>query len=539
MITITTGRGVNPRPIVLGILFKDVLKGDLGMSEYALEMRGIKKSFPGVKVLKSVDFNCYKGEVHALIGENGAGKSTLMKILAGAYLPDEGEILIDGSHVTINNPQKAIKHGVAIIYQELNLIPHLSAIDNVLLGHEKRNKLGIINPKIHRNEAMKWLNELGEGIIDDYTSPVKDLSIAQQQMVEIAKALSLNANIIVMDEPSATLTEKEMKSLFDIIRKLKQKGKTIIYISHRLEELFEISDRITVLRDGELIKCVQTSSIDKAQLICMMIGREMDKTFPPKSNCIQQDCMLEVKGLSSGNFLKDINLKLMKGEILGISGLVGSGRTELVRAIFGADSIKKGEVYIKGKKVNIKSPSEGVKLGLGLATEDRKAQGLFLEQSVRENAMVSSLKNISSFGVINVKKEVSEVKKYIKELNVKTPGHDKKVKELSGGNQQKVVLAKWLASGSEILILDEPTRGIDVGAKYEIYCLMNALVERGFGIIMISSELPEVLGMADRILVMHEGRVTGELLQKDATEEKIMWHATGNTDEPILSCSVG
>lgn len=508
------------------------------MGDYALEMRGIEKSFPGVKVLKNVDFNCFKGEVHALIGENGAGKSTLMKILAGAYKPDGGNITIDGKQVNINNPQEAIKHGVAIIYQELNLIPYLSAIDNVLLGHEKKSKLGFINLKQHKAEAQKWLDELGENIIEDYNKPVCNLSIAQQQMVEIAKALSLNANIIVMDEPSATLTEKEMRSLFAIINKLREKGKTIIYISHRLEELFTISDRVTVLRDGELIKCVDTSSIDKSQLICMMIGRELDKTFPPRACCINDECALEVKSLSDGKLLKDISFKLMKGEILGISGLVGSGRSELVRAVFGADRIVSGEIFVKGKKVSIKSPDVAVKLGLGLATEDRKSQGLFLDLSIRENAMISSLDKINSFGFIDLSQELKSVIKFIAELNIKTSGYDKKVGDLSGGNQQKVVLAKWLSTGSQILILDEPTRGIDVGAKYEIYCLMNELVKRGIGIIMISSEMPEVIGMSDRIVVMHEGKITGEISKQDVTEEKIMWYATGNSGDSHFSCPV-
>lgn len=508
------------------------------MSDCALEMRNITKTFPGVKALKNVDFSCYKGEVHALIGENGAGKSTLMKILAGAFTPNSGEILINGSQVSINNPQEAIKLGVAVIYQELNLIPYLSAIDNVLLGHEKRNKLGFINMKKNRAEAMKWLDSLGEDIIDDYNRPVYTLSIAQQQMVEIAKALSLNASIIVMDEPSATLTEKEMNSLFNIINKLKQKGVTIIYISHRLEELFKISDRVTVLRDGELIKCVDTVSIDKAQLICLMIGRELDKSFPVRENCIQDSCLLEVRNLSDENLLRDINIKLRKGEVLGISGLVGSGRTELVRTIFGADPAKTGEIFIDGKKVAIKDPHSAVKHGIGLATEDRKSQGLFLDMSIKDNALISSMDKVSSYGFIDMKEELKTVLKCIDELNIKTSGYGKKVRELSGGNQQKVVLAKWLSTGSRILILDEPTRGIDVGAKYEIYCLMNDLVKRGIGIIMISSELPEIIGMSDRILVMHNGRITGEINDMDVTEERIMWHATGNSGEPQFACPI-
>lgn len=503
------------------------------MSEYVLEMRGITKSFPGVKALSNVDFACRKGEVHALIGENGAGKSTLMKILAGAYSPDSGQIFLDGKQVSINNPQEAIALGIAVIYQELNLVPYLTSIDNVLLGHEKKDKLGFIDMKRHREEAIRWLNELGENIITDYDVPVHQLSIAQQQMVEIAKALSLKANIIVMDEPSATLTDREMDILFEIIRKLKEKGVTIIYISHRLEELFIICDRVTVLRDGQLIDSLDTAGIDKAGLICKMIGREMDKTFPPREPCVKDENLLEVKNLSTKGLIKDISFVLKKGEILGISGLVGSGRTELVRAIFGADQAESGDIYIAGKKARIKHPGHAVKLGLGLATEDRKGQGLFLDLSIRENAMISALGKVSSAGgFLDLKEELTQVLKYIKGLNIRTSNHDKKVQELSGGNQQKVVLAKWLMTDAKILILDEPTRGIDVGAKFEIYCLMNELVRMNIGIIMISSELPEVIGMSDRILVMHEGRITGEVPAAEATEERIMWHATGNTDIP-------
>jgi len=508
------------------------------MGEYALEMRQISKSFPGVRALKNVDLNVYKGEVHALVGENGAGKSTLMKILAGVYEPDSGEIYINGTRAGITSPQKAIEYGVGIIYQELNLVPYLSAIDNVLLGHEKRNRLGFIDRKFQRAEAKKWLDYLGEGIIEDYDVPVCRLSVAQQQMVEIAKALSLKAQIIVMDEPTASLTDKELNSLFSIIRGLKEKGVTIIYITHRLEELFVISDRVTVLRDGELIKCMETASTGKAGLICAMIGRELDKSFPPREHCIRDECLLEVKNLYAGKLLKDISFKLMKGEILGISGLVGSGRTELVRAIFGADPIDRGEVFMEGKKVHVSSPHHAVQLGIGLATEDRKAQGLFLDLSVKDNATISSIKKISKSGFIDLKAELEIILRYISELKIKTLSYKKRVRELSGGNQQKVVLAKWLATDAKILILDEPTRGIDVGAKYEIYTLMNQLAQRGIGIIMVSSELPEVIGMSDRILVMHNGRITGEVSRNEATEARIMRYATGQGEEVSCECEV-
>lgn len=507
------------------------------MSEYALEMRGISKAFQGSQALQNVDFSAYNGEVHALIGENGAGKSTLMKILAGAYIPDNGEIFISGKPVVISSPIEAIKLGIGVIYQELNLIPYLSAIDNVMLGHERRNKLGFINLKMHRKEARKWLDELGENVIEDYNRPICNLSIAQQQMVEIAKALSLNASIIVMDEPSSTLTEKEINYLFGLINKLKQKGVTIIYISHRLEELFKITDRLTVLRDGQLITTVTTDSVDKGKLVSLMIGRELNNTFPVRENYIQDEYLLEVKHLFSGKLVKDISFNLRKGEILGISGLVGSGRTELARAIFGADSVDSGEIFFQGEKVNIKDPSHAVKLGIGLATEDRKSQGLFLDLSIKDNVSISSLDRISSVGFINVKQELEFILKCIEELNIKT-SNNKKVKELSGGNQQKVVLARWLGTESKVLILDEPTRGIDVGAKYEIYCLMNKLVKRGIGIIMISSELPEIIGMSDRILVMYNGRITGEIDDKDLSEERIMWYATGHSSKPEIGRAI-
>ena len=496
------------------------------MSEYALEMKHIKKSFPGVVAVNDVSLSVKKGEVHALLGENGAGKSTLMKILSGTYMADEGEIYIDGERVVFSHPLDAIRHGVGVIYQELNLVPTMNAVDNVLLGHEVSKK-GFIKEKEHYEEARKWLDAVGRNIICSYTAPVSTLSVAQQQMVEIAKALSLKANILVMDEPSATLTDKELAILFNLIKELKSKGVTVIYISHRLEEIFQICDRATILRDGWYIKTVEVKDIDKSGIISMMIGRDLTHTFPPKTNTVRPEVLLSVRNLSRGKVLKNISFDLHAGEILGISGLIGSGRTEMARAIVGADKYEEGTILLKGKKVRFKHPKDSIEKGIAFATEDRKSQGLFLEMNIKNNITMASLGNFQKKGFIITEKETKNAEKYVRELRIKTPSIHKRVGELSGGNQQKVVLAKWLTTDSAVLILDEPTRGIDVGTKYEIYALMDMLAANGMGIIMISSELPEILGMSDRILVMHEGRITGELLRREATEARVMHYATG------------
>ena len=499
------------------------------MDNYVLEMRNISKNFPGVKALNNVNFFVKKGEVHALLGENGAGKSTLMKILSGTYMPDNGEIFIEGEKVTFSHPLDGIRHGIAVIYQELNLVPTMNAIDNVLLGHEI-SKNGFIREKENKEEALKWLNLVGKDIIKNYNIPVSELSVAQQQMVEIAKALSLNAKILVMDEPSATLTDKELDKLFSIIRELKNKGVTIIYISHRLEEIFYICDRATVLRDGNYINTVEIKDVDKNKIISMMIGRDLKNTFPPKTNIVKQDVLLSVKNLNIGKKIKNVSFDLHAGEILGVFGLVGSGRTELMRAIIGADKYDNGIIILEGKKVCFKHPKESIKMGIGFATEDRKEQGLFLNLDIKSNISMACLEKFKKNGIIDSRKEVKNALEYINELNIKTPSIYKNVNELSGGNQQKVVLAKWLSTNSKILILDEPTHGIDVGAKYEIYTLMNNLAEKGFGVIMISSELPEILGMSDRIIVMHEGRITGQLKREEANESTVMHYATGATN---------
>jgi ABC-type sugar transport system, ATPase component len=494
------------------------------MGEYALEMLGICKSFPGVHALKDVNLRVKKGEVHALIGENGAGKSTLMKILSGVYKEDSGEIIIDGKSTKMQNPQDAIEKGISIIYQELNLVPKLGAIQNVMLGHEK-SRYGWLDFKAEEKEAKRWLDYVSCGKLPNYKAPVEFYSVAQQQMVEIAKALSLQAKIIVMDEPTDTLTENDMLTLFAIINQLKKDGITVIYISHRLEEIFMVCDCVTVLRDGMYIDSRETSEVDRYWLIQSMIGREMANTFPPRNRSYTSEVVLDVKDLNSKRF-KNINFKLKKGEILGFSGLVGSGRTEVMRAIFGADHYNSGKINFKGLEAVYKHPKAAIEAGIGFATEDRKGQGLFLGLSIKSNVSIASIKKISRKGFIQKRKEGELIKKYIDELRIATTDHNKLCKHLSGGNQQKVVLAKWMATGSSILILDEPTRGIDVGAKYEIYLLMDKLVKSGVSIIMVSSEMPELIAMSDRIIVMSEGAITGELTHEEANETLVMTYAT-------------
>ncbi|MHB8280230.1 MAG: sugar ABC transporter ATP-binding protein [Candidatus Humimicrobiaceae bacterium] len=504
------------------------------MYEYVIEMKNITKSFPGVIALKRVNFSVKKGEVHALLGENGAGKSTLMKIFSGTYIPDEGDIYIEGERVMFSHPLDSIKHGIAVIYQELNLVPTMNAIDNVLLGHEiSRN--GFIRERDNKKEAIKWLDLVGRDTISSYTIPVSKLSVAQQQMVEIAKALSLNAKILVMDEPSATLTDKELEKLFSIIRELKSNGVTVIYISHRLEEIFQICDRATVLRDGNFVNTVNIEDIDKGKIVSMMIGRDLTNTFPPKTNIVRKELLLSVKNINIGRKLKNISFDLHAGEILGVFGLVGSGRTELMRAIFGADKYSDGVIILEGKQMHFKHPKDAISHGIGFVTEDRKVQGLFLNMNVKANISMSSLEKFSKNTMIDTSKETKNALNYVNELNIKTPSIYNDIIDLSGGNQQKVVLAKWLSTNSKILILDEPTRGIDVGAKYEIYMLITKLAEKGFGIIMVSSELPEILGMSDRIIVMHEGHITGELKREEASESRVMHFATGMDHKPVCS----
>lgn len=487
-------------------------------------MQRIRKTFPGVVALDNVSFELRKGEVHVLLGENGAGKSTLMKILSGAYQKSEGEILIDGQEVDVRSPRDAQGLGISIIYQELNLVPHLSAAANIFLGREPLRYGSLLDRKTMNREARQILGGLGIDV--DVRSPVSDLSIAQQQMVEVAKAISLDSKILIMDEPTSALTEREIKELFSRIRKLKAAGVSIIYISHRMEELFEIGDRVTVLRDGKNVGSHELSEITTPDLIRLMVNRELTNQFP-KIRAPQGSEVLKVEELNRKGVLHNISFSLHQGEVLGIAGLLGSGRTELARALFGADNIDSGKIYFKGKFQPARSPRSAINSGIGFLTEDRKKQGLVLALSVRENVCLPSVDKFSNYGIVNAAQENNAAAKYIKELRIKTPSLNQKVTYLSGGNQQKVVLSKWLCCQADVLIFDEPTRGIDVGSKAEIYELMNQLTASGVGVIMISSELPELLGMSDRILVMHQGRISGEFTSEEATQEKILHSALG------------
>lgn len=491
--------------------------------EYILEMKNISKQFPGVKALNNVNLNIKKGEVHVLVGENGAGKSTLMKILNGVYSKDSGEIVFKGKPIQIRNPREAQEAGISIIYQELNLIPKLSIAENIFLGREPLKKNGLIDWKMVYKETEVLLKKLEIDL--DPRTKINRLGIAQQQMIEIAKALSFKSDIIVMDEPTSALTDKEINKLFAVIRQLKESGVAIIYISHRLEEIKQIGDRLTVLRDGNYIGTYEVKDIDIDTIIQLMVGRKVDEKYPKETAEIS-DIVLEVRNLNNAK-LKNISFRLKKGEILGLAGLMGAGRTELARAIFGVDPINSGDIYINGIKKNISSPLDAIKNGIGLLPEDRRTQGLIQKMNVLENITLPNLNSFVDRIFINKKREINKSIEFIEQVNIRTPSPLAKVRFLSGGNQQKVVLAKWLCANVEIIIFDEPTRGIDVGAKVEIYKLICNMAKSGKAILLISSELPEVLGMCDRILVMHEGKITGELSRQEATQEKILSYATG------------
>lgn len=496
------------------------------MTDCILQMKDITKVFGGiVRALENVSFNVRQGEVHALVGENGAGKSTLMKILSGAYKQDSGAVIIDGREVTFHNTRDATQGGIGIVFQELNLVPTLTAVENAFLGRLETNKLGKVEWKKLREKFLQFMRNIDFEINPDI--PVSELSIADKQMVEIAKALLLKSKILIMDEPTATLTSEEIKKLFVIIQDLKKSGVTIIYISHKLEEVFQICDRVTVLRDGHYISTQEVSQTNKAKLIEQMVGRSVDVEFPSRDFCAG-DITLDIEGLFTPGFLRDINFTLRRGEILGIAGLVGSGRTEIARAIFGADKIEKGTFKINGNTVKIASTMDAKRFSIGLLPEDRKDEGLAVDYSVAKNITVTNLKKISNGFWLNRKKEFAESERLVKQLSIKTPSVNQKLSNLSGGNQQKVVLAKWLFNEADILILDEPTRGIDVGAKYEIYLLMNELVKQGKAIIMISSELPEIFALSNRIVVMYEGQLRACLdNSQDLKPEDIMRYAVG------------
>jgi len=486
-------------------------------------MEGISKSFPGVRALDGVSFDVLPGEIHALMGENGAGKSTLMKILAGAYSADEGNILIDEKAVEIDSPQRAYDLGINIIYQEFNLVPQLTVAENIFLGREP-NSRGWLNTSQMKNEAQRTMDSLGASI--DVRTRVGKVSVAMQQMVEIGKATSRKSRIIAMDEPSATLTEHELENLYRLIRQLKADGVSVIYISHRMDEVLSICDRVTVLRDGKTVGTKPTNEVTPEELIRMMVGRTLEDSFPKVTAPIGAP-ILEVSGLTREGVIQDISFEVRAGEVVALAGLVGSGRTEVARCVFGADPYDKGSIKLNGSPLVAHGPKSAIKAGIGLVTEDRKGQGLLLDLTVRENTSLAALSALSQNGFVKQKEERAAANSYVQSLGVRTPSIEQRVKNLSGGNQQKVVLAKWLLTKSKLLILDEPTRGIDVGAKVEIYQLMNQLAAQGIGILMISSELPEVLGMADRILVMREGRMVGELSRADATQEKIGEMAVG------------
>jgi len=489
-----------------------------------VDMQGIRKEFPGVLALDNVDFNLRRGEVHVLLGENGAGKSTLMKILSGLHKKNGGQILIDGQEQELGTPQISLNLGISTIYQELNLVSEMSVAENLFLGKEKMKGKLIDWKKMYRStdEVLKDMN-----IEINPKEKIRNLGVAEKQMIEIAKALSDNARIIIFDEPTAVLTEKEITRLFEIINSLKEQGVGIIYISHRLEEIPIIGDRITVLRDGGYVGTIDVEEDDTDIWIKMMVGRELKDKYPSRQAVIGEDA-LKVENLSREGLLHDISFNVRKGEILGLSGLVGSGRTELARAIIGADKIDCGIILIDGKVVDIKCPSDSVKHGIGYLTEERKADGLVLKLSVKENITMASLdKSCCNKGVISFKREKDISNDLVRKLQIKVTDINQKSMNLSGGNQQKVVIGKWLCAQSDIFIFDEPTRGIDVGAKFEVYKLMNELVEKGAAIIMISSDLPEILGMSDRVLVMREGKITGAFDIQDATQEKILNKAWG------------
>lgn len=495
--------------------------------EYILKMNKITKIFPGTKALNAVDFSLKKGTLHALMGENGAGKSTLMKILAGIHRPDEGEIVYDGKKIIIETPSKALKLGIAMIHQELMPVLEMTVAENIFLGREPLNK-GLLDYKILNRQTKELLDYIGMDV--EPTTKMKKLKVSEMQLVEIAKAVSYDSKIIIMDEPTSAITDREVEKLFVIIKELVSKGKSIIYISHKIDEIFRISDFITVLRDGDYIETVKTSEIAVDQLIKLMVGRELIDIYP-RRNSKKGNIMLSVKGLTHQKKFHDISFDLKEGEILGISGLMGAGRTEVMESIFGLRKLDAGDIFINGKKVKIRKPIDAINNGLAFVTEDRKYEGLSLPLSVKHNMTISALDKFSKNGIISRTHENEVVDEQIKSLRIKTPNSKTAVKALSGGNQQKVVIGKWILTNPKILILDEPTRGIDIGAKTEIYKLMNKFVEKGYGIIMISSELPEVLGMSDRIIVFYEGHISGELENEAFCQEHVMALATGQIKE--------
>ena len=493
-------------------------------TEDILVLKKINKAFPGVKALTDMDFSLRRGEVHALVGENGAGKSTMMKILSGAYKKDSGTITFEGKEVDITSPKFSEELGIAIIYQELNLIHRISVAENVFLGRPPR-RAGVIQwGKMYRD--AKALFDSFDIKMDVYED-VRKLSIAQQQIVEIIKAVSINAKVVIMDEPTSSLTENETQILFRIIRSLKEKGIAVIFITHRLDEIFAICDRMTVLRDGCYIGTRDVKDVTKSEKIAMMIGRELKQQFPERHAEIGEECLRVEHMSDGGRHVKDVSFSVRRGEVLGFAGLVGAGRTETMRLIFGADHKARGKVFIDGREVSIASPRQAVAHRIGFVTENRKEEGLFLSLPVRNNIVAVAIDKIKSFHILNFNREKEISDKYVRDLQIATPSINQRVVFLSGGNQQKVVLAKWLLSDSQVMILDEPTRGIDVGAKREIYEIINQLAAQGKAIIVVSSEMEEIMGISDRILVMHEGEISGEVKKEDFSQSTITEYAVG------------
>ncbi len=489
-------------------------------------MKGIDKAFGSNQVLKNAGFFLKDGEVHALMGENGAGKSTLMKILTGVYTRDAGTVLVDGKEVVYKNPQEAEKAGIVFIYQELNVLFDLTVEENLFMGKEITKGFGICDKKAMRAKAQEVMDKMGVNIPVD--AVMSDLSVGQQQMVEICKALMADAKVIIMDEPTAALTASETRGLFEVINSLRKKGVSIVYISHRMEEIFELCDRITVLRDGEYVGTENIAEIDLDHVVQMMIGRTIGERFPKRESHIGAE-VLRVEGLTSGKLFKDVHFDVKAGEVLGVSGLMGAGRTEIMQALFGNLPLDSGKIFIDGKEVTIKNPRQAIANGIGFITEDRKVEGLLLEKSIAENIHIANLGKVSNGFVLNKEKQLNLVKKGIEEFKVRCFGPEHECGNLSGGNQQKIVLAKWVYTDPKILILDEPTRGVDIGAKKEIYNIINQMAADGVAVIMVSSELPEVLGMSDRIAVVHEGKITGILDAAEADQAKVMTLATGGS----------
>jgi ribose transport system ATP-binding protein len=493
------------------------IAGKENAPDVLLRMSGIRKTYPGVVALDGVDLQVRGHEVHGLMGENGAGKSTLIKVLAGAVAPDSGEIHFDGKIYTELNPRLAMQLGIGVIYQEFNLIPGLSVAENLYLGNEF-----LIGPLVDlaktRSEAAKLLKSLNIDVDPD--TPVRELTVAYQQLVEIAKAVTRQVKLLIMDEPTAPLANREVAALFAMIERLKARGIAIVYISHRMEEIFELTQTVTVIRDGQFIGSVKTADTSREELVSMMVGRKLSETFPPGGHA-KEEIALEVKQLCGERF-RDVSFQLKRGEILGIAGLIGAGRTEIARVIFGADPKLSGDILLDGKAISIGSPKEAISHGIALIPEDRKQQGLLLNMSVAENTTLASLATVMRYRLIQLGLETELVERYIQKLRIKTPHQHQRVKFLSGGNQQKVVLSKWLETGAKVLIFDEPTRGIDVGAKQEIYQLMRELTASGVSILMISSEMPELIGVSDRILVIARGRTAGELGPPEFSQARIL-----------------